>query len=91
MMFGLIKQQKIDKQLSLKDAQKDLTWKEIYKLKEYDNFRNTLKTMEKENFPYVGYVYGGFNEVHEESLKYDYELLLHNGDKCFLCQEKKRN
>ena len=46
--------------------------------------------MEKENFPYVGYVYGGFNEVHEESLKYDYELLLHNGDKCFLCQEKKK-
>ena len=90
MLFGLIKQQKIDKQLSLKDAQKDLTWKEIYKLKEYDNFRNTLKTMQKENFPYIGYVYGGFNEVHEESFKYDYELLLHNENKCFLCQEKKK-
>ena len=69
MMFGLIKQHKVDKELNLEDAQKNLTWKEIYKLKEYDNFRNTLKTMQKENFPYIGYVYGGFTEVHEEIIK----------------------
>jgi hypothetical protein len=68
MMFGLIKQRKIDKTLNLQDAQKNLTWKEIYKLKEYDNFRNVLKTMQKENFPYVGYIYGGFNEVHDMSI-----------------------
>ena len=89
MMFGLIKQHKVDKELNLEDAQKNLTWKEIYKLKEYDNFRNTLKIMQKENFPYIGYVYGGFNEVHEESFKFDYELLFHNEENCFLCQEKK--
>ena len=89
MMFGLIKQQKIDKELNLEDAQKDLTWKDIYKLKEYDNFRNTLKTMQKENFPYIGYVYGGFDEVHEESFKFNYELLFHNEQNCFLCQAKK--
>ena len=90
MMFGLIKQRKVDKQLNLEDAQKNLTWKEIYKLKEYDNFRNTLKIMQKENYPYVGYVYGGFDEVHKESFNVDYELLFHNEDKCFLCQEKKK-
>ena len=89
MMFGLIKQHKVDKELNLEDAQKNLTWKEIYKLKEYDNFRNTLKTMQKENFPYIGYVYGGFTEVHEESFKFNYELLFHNEQNCFLCQEKK--
>ena len=89
MMFGLIKQQKIDKELNLENAQKNLTWKEIYKLKEYDNFRNTLKTMQKENFPYIGYVYGGFDKVHEESFKYNYELLFHNEQNCFLCQAKK--
>ena len=89
MMFGLIKQHKVDKELNLEDAQKNLTWKEIYKLKEYDNFRNTLKTMQKENFPYIGYVYGGFNKVHEESFILDYELIFHNEDNCFLCQEKK--
>ena len=87
MMFGLIKQKKIDKELNLEDAQKNLTWKEIYKLKEYDNFRNTLKTMQKENFPYIGYVYGGFEEVHDQSFKYNYELLNHNEEKCYLCQE----
>ena len=89
MMFGLIKQHKIDKTLNLEDAQKNLTWKEIYKLKEYDNFRNTLKTNQKENYPYVGYVYGGFNEVHDMSIKYGYELLFHNENNCALCLDKK--
>ena len=89
MMFGLIKQRKIDKTLNLLEASKSLTWKEIYKLKEYDNFRNVLKTMQKENFPYVGYVYGGFNEVHDMSIKYGYELLFHNELNCILCKQKK--
>ena len=91
MMFGLIKQHKIDKKLNLEDAQKNLTWKEIYKLKEYDNFRNTLKTNQKENFPYVGFVYGGFNEVHDMSIKFGYELLFHNEKNCILCLDKKGN
>ena len=91
MMFGLIQQRKIDKTLNLENAQKNLTWKEIYKLKEYDNFRNVLKTMQKGNFPYVGYVYGGFNEVHDLSIKNDYEILFHNEDNCILCQQKKNN
>ena len=89
MLFGLIKQQKVDKELNLEDAQKNLTWREIYKLKEYDNFRNTLKIMQKQNFPYVGYVYGGFDEVHEESFKFNFELLFHNEENCYLCKEKK--
>ena len=82
---------KIDKTLNLLEASKTLTWKEIYKLKEYDNFRNVLKTMQKENFPYVGYVYGGFNEVHDMSIKYGYELLFHNELNCALCKQKKNN
>ena len=89
MMFGLIKQRKIDKTLNLLEASKSLTWKEIYKLKEYDNFRNVLKTMQKENFPYVGYVYGGFNEVHDMSIRFGYELLFHNELNCILCKQKK--
>ena len=89
MMFGLIKQRKVDKKLNLENAQKDLTWKEIYKLKEYDNFRNVLKTNQKQNFPYVGFVYGGFNEVHDISIKYEYELLFHNEKNCILCLNEK--
>ena len=85
MMFGLIKQRKIDKTLNLLEASKTLTWKEIYKLKEYDNMRKTLKSMIKHNFPFVGYVYGGFNLVHEESKKFDVELINHNEETCLLC------
>ena len=88
MLFGIVKQQKVDKKLNLDDAQKNLTPKQIYKLKEYDNFRKTLKSMQKENFPYVSFVYGGFSAVHDESFKYGYELLFHNEKDCILCQEK---
>ena len=85
MMFGLVEQKKIDKELDLDNAKKNLTMKEIYKLKEYDNMRKTLKSMIKHNFPYVGYVYGGFNLVHEESKKFDVELINHNEETCLLC------
>ena len=85
MLFGLVEQKKIDKELDLDNAKKNLTMKEIYKLKEYDNMRKTLKSMIKHNFPYVGYVYGGFNLVHEESKKFDVELINHNEETCLLC------
>ena len=88
MMFGLIEQRKINKKLSLDDAQNNLTWRDVYLLKEYDNFRNTLLIMQQNNFPYVGYVYGGFNSVHEESLKLNYELLMHEEKYCYICKEK---
>ena len=87
MIFGLKKQQKIDKELDFNNAKEKLSIKEIYKLKEYDNLRKTLKVMKEQNFPYVGYVYGGFMSIHEESLKYGIELLLHSEETCLLCQE----
>ena len=89
MMFGVIEQKKIDKELNFDDAKKNLSRKQIYKLKEYDNMRNTLKTMIKHNFPFVGYVYGGFNAVHKETHKFKVELLGHNEDICLLCKEEK--
>ena len=90
MMCGLLKQTKADKELNLSDATKNLTAKQIYKLKEYDNMRNSLNSMQKENFPYVGYVYGGFNAIHEESYMQDIELVNHNEKLCLLCLEKKK-
>ena len=89
MMCGLLKQTKADKELNLEDATKNLTAKQIYKLKEYDNMRNSLNSMQKENFPYVGYVYGGFKSIHDESYLKDIELLNHNENNCLLCAEKK--
>jgi len=47
--------------------------------------RNTLQNMIKHNFPYVGYVYGGFNFVHEEVKKFQLELINHNEETCLLC------
>ena len=90
MMCGILQQKKADKELNLEDASKNLTSKEIYKLKEYDNMRKTLHSMQKENFPYVGYVYGGFNAIHEESYLQDIELFNHNPKTCLLCLEKKK-
>ena len=89
MLFGVIEQKKIDKELNINDAKKKLSLKQIYKLKEYDNMRNTLKTMIKHNFPFVGYVYGGFNAVHKESPKFKVELVGHNEEICLLCKEEK--
>lgn len=89
-MCGLLKQTKVDKELNLEDALKHLTAKQMFKLKEYDNMRNSLNHMQKENFPYVGYVYGGFNAIHEESYMQDIELINHNEKKCLLCLEKKK-
>ena len=89
MMFGIIEQKKIDKELDINNAKKKLSLKQIYKLKEYDNMRNTLKSMTKHNFPYVGYVYGGFNNVHKEFPKFKVELINHNEELCLLCNQDK--
>jgi hypothetical protein len=91
MMFGIVEQHKIDKELDISSAKKNLTAKQIYKLKEYDNMRKTLQQMIKNNFPYVGFVYGGFNLVHEESKKFDVELINHNEETCILCNVNNEN
>jgi len=91
MLFGIIKQHKIDKELDIDNAKKQLSLKQTYKLKEYDNMRKTLNSMIKHNFPYIGYVYGGFKEVHRQSKKFKVELLNHNKETCLLCNEKSKS
>ena len=91
MIYGVIEQKKVEKELNIDDAKKNLSLKQTYKLKEYDNMRNTLKSMIKHNFPYVGYVYGGFNNVHKEFPKFNVELINHNEETCLLCQDDKNS
>ena len=86
MIYGLMEQKKVDKELDLKAE--ELSSKEIYKLKEYDNLRKTLKSMIKQNYPYISFVYGGFYKIHEESFKLDIQLELHEAEKCPICYEK---
>lgn len=88
MIYGLMEQKKYDKELDLK-AEK-LSRREIYELKEYDNLRNTLKSMQSKNYPYISFAYGGFEKLHEESLKLKIDLISHNKEKCFLCNANKK-
>ena len=89
-LFGVIEPQKEEKKLNLEDAEKSLDLKEIYKLKEYDNFRKIMISMKKNNFPYVSYLEGGFEALHRESLCYNIELVNHNKKECKLCKKIKK-
>ena len=90
MLYGL--QSKTDKELDLKILKTYLTKnKSKYiqpKLKEYDNFRKLIYNFMKKKYKYVSYVYGGFDKIHDESIKYKIPLLNHD-ENCFLCKKKK--
>lgn len=57
------------------------------RLREYDNFRKLIYNFMKKKYKYVSYVYGGFEKIHEESIKYNIPLLNHD-ENCFLCKKK---
>ena len=87
-MFGLM-EKKAEKELNF-DSEK-ISKKQIFKLKEYDNLKKILKGLQKQNYPYVGFVYGGFDLLHKKSIEYNIELLFHNEKTCILCNEKRKN
>jgi len=64
--------------------------KEYLLLKEFDNFKKLIDEMNKQEFKYVSYVYGGYKEVHLNAMKYKIDLIEH-GKKCFLCKEQNFN
>ena len=90
-LFGFIKQPPKEKELNFNEAKKDLKMEEIYKLKEYDNMKKSINSMIKKNFPYISYVYGGYEQVHKESQRFKVELNDHQEKKCFLCENKKNH
>ena len=90
-LFGFINQPAKEKELNINEAKKDLNLKDTLKLKEYDNMKKSITSMIKNNFPYISYVYGGYEQVHKECLRFKMELIDHEKDKCFLCQNKKNN
>ena len=85
-MYGLM-EKKTEKELNF-DSEK-LTKKQIFKLKEYDNLRKILKSLKKQNYPYIGFVYDGFDGIHKRCIVYGIELLFHNEETCILCNQKK--
>ena len=86
-MFGLM-EKKAEKELNF-DSEK-LSKKQIFKLKEYDNLKKILKALQKQNYPYIGFVYGGFDLLHRKSIEYNIELLFHNEKTCILCNARKK-
>ena len=50
--------------------------------------KKSIGSMIKNNFPYVSYVYGGYEQVHKESKRFKVELINHKKDKCYLCKNK---
>ena len=64
--------------------------KEYLLLKEFDNFKKLIDELNKQEFKYVSYVYGGYKEVHLNAMKYKIDLIEH-GKKCFLCKEQNSN
>ena len=80
---------KKEKELNIKDFENKLDNDELFKLKEYDNFRKILISMKDKNFPYVSYLEGGFEALHQECLNYKIELFEHDSKRCKLCLNKK--
>ena len=85
-MFGLM-EKKAEKEFNFDS--KIITKKQMFKLKEYDNLRKILKSLKKQNYPYIGFVYGGFDLIHKTSLEYETELSFHNEEQCLLCKQTK--
>ena len=88
MLFGFLKPQQKERELNFAEAKKDLNMDQTFKLKEYDNMKKSIGSMIKNNFPYVSYVYGGYEQVHKESKRFKVELINHKKDKCYLCKNK---
>ena len=84
MLFGFLKPQQKERELNFAEAKKDLNMDQTFKLKEYDNMKKSIGSMIKNNFPYVSYVYGGYEQVHKESKRFKVELINHKKDKCYL-------
>jgi hypothetical protein len=67
-----------------------MSTKKRLKLKEYDNMKKLLIALLENNFPYISFIYGGFESIHEEISKYkSTDIFLLNHDKnCEICKLK---
>ena len=62
-------------------------------LKEYDSLKQLLLYLLDNNYPHISFIYGGFNEIHNEIVskpKLGISLLNHNDNQCYLCKKNKK-
>jgi len=91
MMYGL--QTRVGKEINQKVVKqilkKDKTKKFSLRIREFDNLKKLIAIFVRKNFSYVSYVYGGFKEIHEQSLKLEIPLLNHD-ETCYLCRKNRK-
>jgi len=74
-----------------KDLVNKISSKKRLKLKEYDNMKKLLLALLENDFPYISFIYGGFEEIHEQISKYNADIDLLNHEKnCELCELKRQ-
>ena len=82
---------KSDKEIN-KDLLNKMPLKERIKLKEYDNMKKLLLTLLENDFPYISFIYGGFEAIHEQISLYNEDIYLLNHNKnCEICKLKNQN
>ena len=82
-------QYKNEKEIN-KDLVNKMSKKKRLKLKEYDNMKKLLIALLENNFPYISFIYGGFESIHEEISKYNTTdlYLLNHDENCEICKLK---
>lgn len=91
MIYGI--QTKVTKEINLKNLKKLISKKNPdkvnMKLKEYDNLKKLVHNFLKKNYKYISFVFGGFLDIHDESLKFNIPLLNHD-ENCRICKKKNK-
>jgi hypothetical protein len=91
MMYGL--QTRVGKEINHQIVKHLLKKEKIknfsLKIKEFDNLKKLIANFVKKNFSYISYVFGGFKEIHEQSIKQDIPLLNHD-ETCYICKKNRK-
>ena len=87
-------EKKLDKKIS-----KNTLHNEKKNIKEYDNLKKLLLYLIENNYQYVSFIYGGFENIHNEIMNIDnnnnnvyseINLLNHNDKKCYICKKNRK-
>ena len=87
------------KAIKLEKKNKKLTHEEKNIIKETDNLKKIISYLVSNGYPYVSYIYGGFETIHneimnsqnnEDNIYSEINLLNHNDIKCVLCKNNKK-
>jgi hypothetical protein len=84
MMYGL--KTRVTKIINVNELRKLNSFEDEKKLNEYDNLKQLIKFFLRKDFPYISFIFGGFNEIHNFAFKYRLPLLGH--ENCLICKEE---